>query len=218
MERIDVHPTHHYQGFKLRPGHAYPFGATLAPGGINFAIFSRHANYCVLVLFERGQDKPLIEIPFRGMFQKIETDEPVWGEFRIGNVFTMTVFDLDYENIEYGFRMNGPGPKPVRGQPGQHRFDPDQILMDPYARAIGGREVWGKPPDWEDIYPHRARVVQDDFDWEGDRPLEIPLEDLVIYEMHVRGFTRHPSVCRHSREDPLPQRARGQLRRTAADL
>jgi glycogen operon protein len=194
MERIDVHPTHHYQGFKLRFGRSYPFGATLVPGGINFAVFSRHASYCVLVLFEKGQARPMIEIPFRGMFQKVETDEPVWGEFRIGNVFTMTVFDLDYENIEYGFRMHGPGSKPVRGQPGQHRFDPDQILMDPYARAIGGREVWGKTPDWDDIYPHRGRVVQDDFDWEGDRPLEIPLEDLVIYEMHARGFTRHPSA------------------------
>ena len=70
----------------------------------------------------------MVEIPFRGMFQKAETDEPVWGEFRIGNVFSMTVFDLDYENIEYGFRMDGPYPKTERGQPGQHRFDPSKIL------------------------------------------------------------------------------------------
>jgi glycogen operon protein len=148
----------------------------------------------VLVLLEKGQSKPLIEIPFRGMFQKAETDEPVWGEFRIGNVFCLTVFDLDYESIEYGFRMDGPYPKVERGQPGQHRFDPSKILMDPYAKAIGGRDVWGKTPDWNDAYPHRARLVYDDFDWEGDRPLEIPMEDLIIYEMHVRSFTRHPSA------------------------
>lgn len=193
MDRIDIYPTHVYEGFNLRPGRPYPFGATLVPGGVNFAVFSRHANYCVLVLMEKGQSKPLVEIPFRGVFQKAETGEPVWGEFRIGNVFAMTVFDLDYEDIEYGFRMDGPGPKVRRGEPGQHRFDPGQILLDPYARAIGGRDVWGATPDWNDGYQHRARIVQDDFDWEGDRPLEIPMEDLVIYEMHVRSFTRHPS-------------------------
>ena len=55
MERIDIYPTHIYQGYKLRPGRAYPFGATLVPGGVNFSIFSRHASYCVLVLFEKGK-------------------------------------------------------------------------------------------------------------------------------------------------------------------
>ncbi len=48
-------------------------------------------------------------------------------------------------------------------------------------------------PDWDDAYQHRGRLIYDDFDWEGDRPLETPIEDLVVYEMHVRGFTRHPS-------------------------
>jgi isoamylase len=193
MERIDIYPTHVHEGFKLRPGRPYPFGATLVPGGVNFSIFSRHANYCALALFEKGQSQPMVEIPFRGMFQKAETAEPVWGEFRIGHVFAITVFDLDYENLEYGFRMDGPYPKVERGQPGTHRFDPSHILMDPYAKAIGGRDVWGEIPDWNEPYQHRARVVYDDFDWEGDRPLEIPMEDLVIYEMHVRSFTRHPS-------------------------
>jgi glycogen operon protein len=193
MERIDVYPTHIYKGFKLRPGRPYPFGATIVPGGINFSVFSQHANYCTLVLFEKGQCEPLVEIPFRGMFQKVGTEEPVWGEFRVGNVFTMIVFDLDHENIEYGFRMEGPYPKVERGQPGIHRFDPSKILLDPYAKAIGGREVWGQTPNWDDPYPHRARVVYDDFDWEADRPLETPMEDLIIYEMHVRSFTRHPS-------------------------
>ena len=70
---------------------------------------------------------------------------------------------------------------------------PSKILLDPYARAIGGRDVWGVAPDWDNVFPHRGRVVFDDFDWEGDRPLETPIEDLVIYEAHVRGFTRDPS-------------------------
>ena len=161
--------------------------------GVNFSIFSSNADYCVLVLFEKGAPQPFAEIPFRGVFQKPDTDEPFWGDFRVGNVFAITVFDLDYENIEYGFRMDGPGPKVERGQPGHNRFDFDNILLDPYAKSIGGRDVWGETPDWDDIYHHRARIVHEDFDWESDRPLEVPIEDLIIYEMHVRSFTRDES-------------------------
>ncbi len=198
MQRIDVYPTHVYQGYGLRPGRPYPFGATDVPNGINFSIFSKHADYCVLVLFEKGASEPLIEIPFRGLFEKPVSKEPAWGDFRVGNVFCMIVFDLDHENIEYGFRMDGPFDKVEKGMPGIHRFDRQNILLDPYARGIGGRDVWGETPDWEDAYHHRARLVMDDFDWESDRPLEIPLEDLVIYEMHVRSFTQHPtSGVRH---------------------
>jgi glycogen operon protein len=74
-----------------------------------------------------------------------------------------------------------------------HRFNRDKILMDPYAKLIGGRAVWGEPPNWDDVYWHRAQIPATDYDWEHDRPLEIPIEDWVIYEAHVRGFTRHPS-------------------------
>ncbi len=193
MQRIDVYPTHVYQGFKVRPGRPFPFGAHLVPGGINFSVFSRHANYCSLVLFEKGASQPLVEIPFRGAFCKADTGDPAWGEFRIGNVFTMTVFDLDQENLEYGYRMDGPCLGAQHGRPAIHRFDRSKVLLDPYARAIGGRDVWATQPDWSEPFQHRGRIVHDDFDWEGDRALEIPLEDLVVYEMHVRGFTRHPS-------------------------
>jgi glycogen operon protein len=175
VQRVDVYPTHEYAGYRLRAGRAFPFGATLVPGGVNFSIYSSHATACTLVLFEQGQQKPKAEIPFP-------------EGFRIGNVFAMTVFDLDYENIEYGFRMDGPF-EPACG----HRFDRAQVLLDPYARAVGGRDVWGAAPDWQRLYPYRGRLVFDDFDWDGDRQLETPIEDLVIYEMHVRGFTRHPS-------------------------
>jgi len=194
VERIDTYPTHSYMGFKLRPGKPYPFGATAVPGGVNFAVFSRHANYCALVLFRKGESEPLIEIPLRGLFERATTGEPVWEDFRVGNVFCAVVFDLDWENIEYGFRMDGPYPRVERGQPGIHRFDPSKILLDPYAKAVGGREVWGRAPDWGNPFPHRGRLVADDFDWEEDRPLETLIEDLVIYEAHVRGFTRHPSA------------------------
>ncbi len=175
MIRIDLHPTHTHGDFRLRPGKPLPFGATIVPGGVNFSIYSRSAVSCELVLFKKHAAEPFAVIPFL-------------DEFRIGNVFTMVVFDLDYEDVEYGFRMDGP----FDAREG-HRFDKTKILMDPYARIIGGRDEWGTPPDWKDTYQHRSRICFDDFDWEGDHPLEIPLEDLIIYETHVRGFTKHPS-------------------------
>lgn len=173
MDRVDSYPTHHYQGFDLRPGKSFPFGATFVPGGVNFSIYSSHATNCTLVLFDKGAAQPKAEIPFPDYF-------------RIGNVWSMVVFGLDYENIEYGYRMEGPYDS-VQG----HRFNHDKILLDPYARAIGGRDRWGVQPDWNEAFPHRSRLVFDDFDWGDDHPLEIPFENLVIYEMHVRSFTRH---------------------------
>ena len=159
----------------MRAGRPYPFGASLVPGGINFAVFSRHATSCTLVLFAKNAYVPLVEIPFP-------------DEFRIGHVYAMVVFDLDHEQIEYGYRMDGPY-QPHLG----HLFDRKRILLDPYARLISGRDVWGQEPEKSKPYQQRAMAVQDDFDWIADRPLETPLEDLVIYEMHVRGLTRHPS-------------------------
>jgi glycogen operon protein len=175
MIRVDTYPTHEYQGFKLRPGKPLPFGATIVPSGVNFSIFSRSASSCELVLYKKHEKEPFAIIPF-------------FREFRIGNVFSMVVFDLDYENIEYGYRMDGPN----NFQEG-HWFNKDKVLLDPYAKAIGGREIWGKEPDWSNEFQHRGRIIFDDFDWQGDMPIEIPVVELIIYEMHVRGFTRHPS-------------------------
>ncbi len=175
METIDLYPTHEYEGFKLRAGRPFPFGATFVPGGVNFSVFSSHATSCTLVLFEQGQPQPIVEIPF-------------FAGFRIGNVYSMIVFGLDIENIEYGYRMDGPF-----GSAAGHRFDHSKILLDPYARAVAGRDSWGQEPDWNGVFQYRGRLVLDDFDWGVDRPLEVPMQDLIIYEMHVRGFTRHAS-------------------------
>jgi glycogen operon protein len=175
MLRIDAHPTHKYGEFEMRCGKPLPFGATIVPGAVNFSVYSQYAIACELVLFRKHGAEPFATIPFP-------------DQFRIGNVFTMVVFNLDYENIEYGFRMHGPFDA-AQG----HRFDADKVLVDPYAKAIGGRDVWGDPPNWDNKYQYRSRIVFDDFDWEDDSPLEIRSDDLVIYEMHVRGFTRHSS-------------------------
>ena len=168
-------PIYALGNFRFRPGKPRPFGATVLPDGVNFSIFSCYATSCSLVLFERGAELPMVEIPFL-------------DSFRTGDVYAMTVLDLDPAEIEYGFRLDGPY-DPANG----HRFDAQRILLDPYAKSIGGLDQWGKSGTREGIYPYRARPHVDDFDWEGDQQLNIPLEDLIIYEMHARGFTAHPT-------------------------
>jgi glycogen operon protein len=180
--RIDLNPTDQIAGLPVRAGRALPFGAFVLPGGaVNFSIFSRHATGCTLVLFRRGAREPFAELPFP-------------ARYRIGNVYAMTVFGLDREETEYGYRFDGPD-QPKFG----HRFDRSKILLDPYAKLIRGRDEWGREPDHSDPYQHRAGLVFDDFDWAEDHPLQLPLEDLVIYEMHVRGFTAHESSGIHSK-------------------
>lgn len=173
--RIDFYPTDEYQGIKYRRGRVLPFGATLVPNGVNFSIFSSAATSCTLVLFKKNAASPFAEIPLP-------------DSFRVGNVYAIIVFGLDYENIEYGYKMDGPY-DPENG----HRFNKEVILSDPYAKAIGGRDLWRDASNLDRLYPFRSRLVFDDFDWENDNPLETPMEDLIIYEIHVRGFTAHQS-------------------------
>lgn len=172
--------TGHDEPLEVQPGNPLPFGATAVPEGINFSIYSRHATACTLVLFKKGASRPFAEIP-------------IPANYRIGDVYPVIVRGLDHNEIEYGYRLEGPH-DPENG----YRFDADMILLDPYAKAIGGREVWGKRMDPHDPFQHRGRVLTGTFDWGDDRPLKTPIEDLVIYEMHVRGFTRHdPSGVQH---------------------
>jgi glycogen operon protein len=105
-------------------------------------------------------------------------------EFRTGDVYSMIVFDLDYEDLEYGYRFEGPW-----DQGNGKRIDRTKILFDPYSKVLGGREVWREEPASGDIYPYRSRLIFDDFDRENDHVLEIPLRDLIIHELHVRGFS-----------------------------
>ncbi|MBV9729269.1 MAG: glycogen debranching enzyme, partial [Pseudonocardiales bacterium] len=174
-DRIDLFPTHTIAGYGVRAGRTLPFGATLVPGGVNFSVYSGAAAGVSVVLFARGSRDPMAEIP-------------VPDEFRIGAVWAITVFGLEHEELEYGYRIQ----ERADARAGD-RCDRSIIVSDPYAKVISGRNVWGVEPDWSDPYQFRSRLAFDDVDWEGDRPLRIPPEDLVIYETHLRGFTRHPS-------------------------
>jgi isoamylase len=171
--QTDYYPTHHAEGYDLRPGLAMPLGATALPHGINFAVYSRNATGCSLVLYEPGARAPQATIP-------------IPNAFRVGDVFAVTVFHLEADEFEYGFSMDGPF-DPQAG----HRFDRQRVLLDPEASAVVWRTNWR---DAEPAVPSpRARLIAEDFDWEGDTCLQLPLDELIVYEMHVRGFTRHQS-------------------------
>jgi isoamylase len=144
--RIDYYPTHERQGFRIRRGHPLPFGTVVLPNGVNFSVFSSSASSCTLVLFRKHERDPMVEIEFP-------------QEFHIGDVYSMIVFDLDHENLEYGYRFDGPW-DPRSGE----RFDHTKILFDPYSKVLGGRDIWREEPDASDIYPYRSRLAFDDFD------------------------------------------------------
>ncbi len=161
----------------VTPGAFAPYGAMALHQGINFAVSSSSATGAWLVLFKRGDWDPFVEIPFSAETMKT------------GDVYHMFVEGVAAETIEYGFRFDGPN-QPSKG----HRFDRDKILMDPYAREVTGRTQWRQQQYEGNGYPLRSAIPTETFDWEGDRPLNLPFKDLIIYEMHVRSFTAHPSA------------------------
>jgi glycogen operon protein len=165
--------------FATARGLCRPFGATPMPDGVNFAVFSRHAERVDLLLFKDGRERPIAEIPL----------DP--AQHRTGDVWHVLVEGLPAD-ILYAYRVYGPW-APKSG----HLFDSTAILLDPYARAISGGQRWGVP-DVPQGQSHgrlsrKARLVSDDFDWEDDRHPDIPMAQTIIYELHVRGYTRHPS-------------------------
>lgn len=173
--RVDLHPTGTFGNFKIRPGLMLANGAHIVPGGVNFTIYSSGAKSCELVLYHSHEKEPFATISFP-------------EDYKIGNVFSMIVFDLDIEDIEYGFRIDGE----YNFQRGDV-FDKNKILLDPYAKIISGRDVWGEEPDWTNNFQYRSRIALEDFDWEGDTPLKTPHHEMIIYEAHVRGFTKDES-------------------------
>ncbi|MFM7150384.1 MAG: hypothetical protein ACKO23_11120, partial [Gemmataceae bacterium] len=162
-------------GLILQRGSCRPLGATPLADGVNFAVFSRHASAVQLLLFQEGKDDPLAELSL----------DPVQN--RTGDIWHLFVKDLR-PGILYGYRMNGPF-APRQGD----RFNSRTILLDPYARAISGTYPWGVRRDNARRPSHLARVHHDDFDWGDDAPPGVPLAETILYELHVRGYTRHPS-------------------------
>ena len=156
-------------------GHPLPFGVSETRLGLNFAVFSSHATAMKLVLFAPRETAPLLELPL---------DPAV---HRTGRVWHVELQGVD-PHTRYGWRANR---KPVPRDT-LHHFNSRDVLIDPYATALAGGSRWGAAEDGEPRW--RTLPERERFDWAGTRPPRIPLADKVIYELHVRGFTRHPSA------------------------
>ncbi|MEO6745326.1 MAG: glycogen debranching protein GlgX [Caldimonas sp.] len=171
----------------LDTGRPWPLGAHAGAQGVNIAVASAHAEVIELCLFDAEGRREVARLPLPG---------------RTNDVFHGHLADAG-PGLVYGLRAHGPW-APERG----HRFNPNKLLLDPYARDIVGRFEWRDEQydtDRSDAgamdladnaaFALKARVVDDAFDWEGDRHLHRPLADTVLCELHVKGFTqRHPDV------------------------
>ncbi|MCB1162078.1 glycogen debranching enzyme, partial [bacterium] len=163
------------------PGSTHPLGATLQSGGVNFAIYSRHATCLELLLFDAPEDAA----PAR-----VIRLEP--GRHRTADYWHVLVQGLGAGQL-YAWRAHGPL-APERGL----RFDGEKVLLDPYARAVVMGERYDRKaatlPGDNCASALRGVVVDArGYDWEGDRPLHRPYGETIIYELHVGGFTRDPS-------------------------
>lgn len=163
------------EGFKIRPGFFRMYGACVASNGVSFTINSHGATRCTLLLFKPQAPKPYARIPFP-------------DSYRIGDTYSMLVYDIKPDEFEYAFSFDGPY-EPAKGL----LFNEENVLLDPYSRAVTGQRKWGENPEGGKDFEYRARVVKSSFDWGNIKQLEQPFEDLVIYETHVRGYTKDKS-------------------------
>lgn len=163
------------EGFKIRPGFFRMYGACVASNGVSFTINSHGATRCTLLLFKPQAPKPYARIPFP-------------DSYMIGDTYSMLVYDIKPDEFEYAFSFDGPY-EPAKGL----LFNEENVLLDPYSRAVTGQRKWGEKPEGGKDFEYRARVVKSSFDWGNIKQLEQPFEDLVIYETHVRGYTKDKS-------------------------
>ncbi|XP_014510281.1 isoamylase 1, chloroplastic [Vigna radiata var. radiata] len=167
--------------FQVSSGYPSPFGATVRDGGVNFAIYSLNAlsaTLCLFTLSDFQNNRVTESVPLDPLINKTGA---VWHVFLKG----------DFTDMLYGYKFDGKF-SPLEGQ----YYDPSRILLDPYAKAVISRGEFGALGPNGNCWPQMAGMVpsdHDEFDWEGDLPLKYPQKDLVVYEMHVRGFTKHES-------------------------
>ncbi|MGK2966452.1 MAG: glycogen debranching protein GlgX [Tepidiformaceae bacterium] len=179
------------------PGHPYPLGATWDGSGVNFALFAEHADAVDLCIFDQAHGATEI-----ARVRLREQTDYVWHSY----------LPQARPGLHYGYRVYGPY-DPENGK----RFNPNKLLIDPYAKAISGSVQWsdamfgyhvnGEPDrdlhiDTTDSAPGMPKsvVIEPSFTWGDDRPPKVPLHNTVIYEAHVKGFTKlHPALPEHMR-------------------
>ncbi len=147
---------------RFRKGTPLPLGATKENESINFSVVAQNCEVCKLVLLHKKNNKKNQYVP-------------IPADYRTGNVYSIIIENLPYDEYEYVYEIDG------------------QVIVDPYTKVITGREKWGKHNHYFDPYSLRGGFAFQAFDWKEDMPLEIPYKDLIIYKMHVRGFTKHTS-------------------------
>ena len=170
-----LQPLDEIDGFWVRPGFFNSNGAVSNGRGVSFTIHSAGATSCTLLLFRPHETEPYASLRFP-------------DSYRIGNTYSMYVFDLKIDEFEYAYQMDGPY-DPQRGL----LFDQKNVLLDPYAHAVTGQHKWGEKTIGGEKLVYHARVVENNFDWGKPKQLELAAEDLIIYELHVRGFTKDSS-------------------------
>jgi isoamylase len=169
------------EGPQIGRGRSFPPGASVFPEGVNFSVFSKNATGVDLLIFEHADDtRPLRVIPI----------EP--SSNRTYHYWHVFVPGLRAGQL-YGYRAHGPA-DPASGM----RFDPGKILLDPYGRGVVvpknyRRDAAAEPGDNSATAMKSVVVDSSAYDWEGDAPLKRPASQTIIYEMHMAGFTRHPS-------------------------
>lgn len=170
-----------HQSFVIAKGKAHPLGATVTADGVNFSVFSEHATGVELLLFDDQDDTE--------PFQTISFDPALNKTFHFWHVF----LENAKPGLHYAIRVDGPNDLSAG-----HRFDREKVLIEPYSKG-NNKGLWKrgnacKPGD--NLATSLRSVVIDtrDYDWEGDKPLNRPLNETVIYELHVGGFTRSPSA------------------------
>lgn len=176
----NLKPLDKINGYDVRPGFYEVNGASALPGGVNFTLASHGATSCALLLFHRKSSEPFASIPFP-------------EHYRIGNVFSMIVFGLRIDEFEYAYRLDGPY-QPEKGL----IYDKTKYILDPYAKAVTGQSEWGIHLPCTQNCQYKSRVVRNNFDWGNSKQPLIPMKDNIIYELHVRGFTRHSSSGVHN--------------------
>lgn len=162
----------------LLKGKPFPLGLTIDSQGANFALFARHASQVKLCLFQLGGTTPWAVIPLDALVHKT------------GDIWHVRIENIP-DNILYGYEINGPQ-NAIAG----FDYHVNVLLLDPYAKAVSTPNVWGlhshlplkQQPDYQPL-----GAFPSPFDWGNDTPPHIPMQDLIVYEMHVRGYTAHPS-------------------------
>jgi len=160
--------------FQVHKGKPNPYGVSHNEDGTNFALYAKYAEEVTLCLSYFQNGEPFAEVRLDPELNKT------------GNSWHICLKGLP-RHLCYGYRISK-----EKGRTIKKFYDPDVILLDPYAKAVNTKTAWGKA-DETHYRPLGLVIPKDDFDWEEDRPLEIPINELILYEMHVRGFTKHPS-------------------------